>query len=244
MSDRDTPPPLDDDVSDLVRAERRRTSAPEAAKNEVRAGIDALLTAKPGHARADRGGGTVEGLVRRGVSAPGVVLIAAAAFTAGGLAGVWWDRRQHEPPADAAPAISAPAPPVITAPPVLPSLPSSAPSAPSSAPAPQASRATAPAKGAPEAGAGTGDASLAKERALIDRARSAIARGRPADALDAVDEHARAFPKGQLAEEREVLAVQALAQAGRIREATERAAQFRKRWPESVLTPVVDEALR
>jgi hypothetical protein len=85
---------------------------------------------------------------------------------------------------------------------------------------------------------------LAKERALVDRARAAIARGRPGDAQEAVDEHARDFPNGQLAEEREALAVQALAQAGRMREAAERAAAFRKRWPNSVLTPVVDEALR
>jgi hypothetical protein len=41
-----------------------------------------------------------------------------------------------------------------------------------------------------------------EERVLVDTARTALARGREADALTAIEEHARQFPRGRLAEER------------------------------------------
>lgn len=88
------------------------------------------------------------------------------------------------------------------------------------------------------------DPSLARERTLLDMARTALARGSTADALAAVDTHAREFPTSQLAEEREVLAVQALDSAGRTDEAKRRATSFRSRWPRSPLIPIVDEASR
>jgi hypothetical protein len=85
------------------------------------------------------------------------------------------------------------------------------------------------------------DNALAQERALIEAARSAVARRDGASALAATERHARAFPAGQLAEERSALAVQALALAGRSGEAKERAAQFRKNYPNSVFLAVVDD---
>jgi hypothetical protein len=88
------------------------------------------------------------------------------------------------------------------------------------------------------------DTDLSAERALIERARSALARGDGAAALLPIAEHERQFPSGQLAEEREVLAVQALAIAGRTAEATARGARFRKAFPGSLMLPIVDEALR
>lgn len=92
--------------------------------------------------------------------------------------------------------------------------------------------------------AGGHDVDLARERALVDRARSALARGDAAGALAAADEHRKAFPRGQLAEEREVVAIQALATAGRTDEAANRAGAFRKTYPSSLLLPIVDAALR
>jgi dienelactone hydrolase len=53
----------------------------------------------------------------------------------------------------------------------------------------------------------------------------------------ALDAHAREFPAGCLAEEREALAVHALAAHGRTREVSARARAFRMRH-----TPVYDEA--
>ncbi len=88
------------------------------------------------------------------------------------------------------------------------------------------------------------DVDLARERALVDRARSALARGDAAGAIGAAEEHRKAFPRGQLAEEREVVAIQGLAAAGRSEEAANRAGAFRKAYPSSLLLPIVDAALR
>ena len=88
------------------------------------------------------------------------------------------------------------------------------------------------------------DADLSAERAIIERARSALARGDGDGALVAVARHEREFTKGQLVEEREVIAVQALVTVGRIQQAAERGARFRKSFPNSLLLPIVDEALR
>jgi len=86
------------------------------------------------------------------------------------------------------------------------------------------------------------DASLARERTLLDMARTALSRGDANAALASLETHAREFPQSQLSEEREVLAIQALASAGRMPEARQRAAAFRKRFVNSSLTPIVDEA--
>jgi len=85
---------------------------------------------------------------------------------------------------------------------------------------------------------------LAGELALVQMARTAIARGNFVDALDAASRHERLFPRGHLAEERESLAIQALAGAGRGPEARARAERFHVRYPRSVLLPAVDASLR
>jgi hypothetical protein len=87
------------------------------------------------------------------------------------------------------------------------------------------------------------DVDLAAERALLEVARTALARGDSASALAALDQHAGRFPRGRLIEERESLAVQALAASGRRDEAQRRAEQFRRRSPDSMLLPAVEEAL-
>lgn len=87
------------------------------------------------------------------------------------------------------------------------------------------------------------DDSLGDEMALVARAQTALHRGLYESALSALDEHARRFPRGDLAEEREALAVQALARAGRDDEASARASRFEARYPRSVLVPVVRAAV-
>ena len=87
------------------------------------------------------------------------------------------------------------------------------------------------------------DVDLAGERALVDRARTALSRGQSGDALDALDAHASRYPRGRLSEEREALAVDALARAGRMDAARERATRFRRVYPNSVFGAVVDAAL-
>lgn len=87
------------------------------------------------------------------------------------------------------------------------------------------------------------DTQLSQERGLLEVARTALARGDVAATLDAVERHARDFPDGRLAEEREVLFIQALVQAGRKDEAARHAASFRKQFPDSLMGPAVDAAL-
>jgi hypothetical protein len=83
--------------------------------------------------------------------------------------------------------------------------------------------------------------SLAKERDLVEAARTALARGRPADALAFVERHARDHARGQLSEEREVLAITALESLGRREEARVRRMRFARAFPDSVLLPPAAE---
>ncbi|CAN5846697.1 hypothetical protein BH11MYX4_BH11MYX4_29340 [soil metagenome] len=84
---------------------------------------------------------------------------------------------------------------------------------------------------------------LVREREVIDAARAALTHGRPADALTATARHAERWPRGHLAEEREVIAIQALAASGRRAEADRRASAFKRSFPASMLIPAVDQAL-
>lgn len=78
------------------------------------------------------------------------------------------------------------------------------------------------------------DEQLAKERLVLDRARSAILSSKFDDALSAIREHEKTFEAPLLAEEREYLAIRALASAHDIEGATTRLEQFERRWPSSV----------
>ena len=73
---------------------------------------------------------------------------------------------------------------------------------------------------------------LQRETELIMAARSEIAAG-PGAALARLDDHRREFPDGQLAPERELLAVDALRRLNRIGEARDRALDLARRFPSS-----------
>lgn len=71
------------------------------------------------------------------------------------------------------------------------------------------------------------------ELALIERAQRSLA-GAPAEALQIAREHSRRFgPRATMAQEREVIAVDALHRLGRDRQARARADAFHRRWPGS-----------
>jgi hypothetical protein len=106
----------------------------------------------------------------------------------------------------------------------------------------EANPANAP-KEPPAASSIAGAVDLAGERALLDRARHVLAQGNATDAERTLAMHARRFPAGLLAEEREALAIKTLADLGRIDEARRRAARFKERFPTSIFGPAVDEAL-
>ena len=99
---------------------------------------------------------------------------------------------------------------------------------------------TKPAQSAPPI-SGSG---LAAERALLDVARAALGRGSPEEALEAAMRHAREYPSGVLTEEREALAIRALAASGNRDAAVARASRFRSRYPKSLLLPAVEGATR
>ena len=61
--------------------------------------------------------------------------------------------------------------------------------------------------------------------------------------LPAVHEHETRWPHGALEEEREVLAIRALARSGQTAAACSRAARFRRRFPASMLSDVVSSTL-
>jgi len=86
--------------------------------------------------------------------------------------------------------------------------------------------------------------SYAAELALLQRAQSEYAGQDFPDALVLVAEHARRFPRGRLAEEREALRVRSLAGASRGQEARHALAAFARRFPHSVLLPRLQEAAR
>lgn len=73
---------------------------------------------------------------------------------------------------------------------------------------------------------------LDRELLLVEKAQGAL-RADPAGALATAAVHLREFPSGQLAQEREVVAIEALVALGRGEEATARAAAFRAKWPTS-----------
>lgn len=101
-------------------------------------------------------------------------------------------------------------------------------------------KATAPSR---DAAPSSRDSDLAAERVLVQQARVALARGENLAALDAAQQHAREFPRGRLREEREAIAIQALAQAGETGQAQTRAALFREAFPASVFLPAVEAAV-
>jgi hypothetical protein len=79
---------------------------------------------------------------------------------------------------------------------------------------------------------GTEAAPTATELELVQRAQAALASD-PNRALTLTNEHARTYPKGELVEEREVIAVEALARLGRSEEASRRAHAFVRRFPQT-----------
>ena len=85
---------------------------------------------------------------------------------------------------------------------------------------------------------------LAAEQALLDPARVALAHGDGAEALARLDAHERRFPGGALSQEREAMAIHALVLTGDHARAQMRADSFRSRYPDSVLWPMIDAALR
>lgn len=126
-----------------------------------------------------------------------------------------------------APAADAPPAPAITAV-------ASSTSAPTS-PLPSTRIAVEPSKSSARAAGGP------SEPALLEQARRVLASD-PAAALALTGQHATLFPRGVLAQEREVIAIEALRRLNRSAEADRRAAAFAKAFPGSVHQRAVEDA--
>jgi hypothetical protein len=139
---------------------------------------------------------------------------------------------RHGPELPAAPTVTIAAEPAVEAP----SPPAVAPAAEPVVVKPVAPPPDRATQGEPSS-AGSRDRGLAAERKLVEMARSALARGHIEGALAALHRHARAFPRGQLAEERDSLFVQALVAKGDLAKARDRAAHFHRQYPHSLFGP-------
>lgn len=257
--------PIPADLRALLEAEKSGGEAPDGARERVllrlvgtfglgvAGGLAAGAPAKP----AGSSGGTPAASSAAGVvhaARASRLLQAAALFLTGagaGAGGYHLSQRARHPTTAVArrlivetPRSDLPPPtPTVVVPVVVPVLPPVGASAARARPPTVKPRAPA-ASSAPEAGPEDGDQGLAAERTLLEIARTALARGQGEDALTALRSHARQFPSGELAEEREGLLVEALVVTRKYDLARERAARFKKRYPLSLFAPVVEQALQ
>jgi hypothetical protein len=79
-------------------------------------------------------------------------------------------------------------------------------------------------------------AALTAELGALDAARSTLARGDARGALSLLDAYFRAYPRGRLALEGEVMRIDALARSGQVELSRQHATAFLRRHPNSVLT--------
>jgi hypothetical protein len=221
MSEPEAPAPLDDDLRALLGRAAGLEATPTEARARLRARLPAVAGAGPG------GGGPAP-------ASPGVLRrlgpLAVSFVLGGGAGGLIVAKVVRQRPPDAARVVYVDRP-VPTPTPALP---------PAAAPPPVADG--VPASRPRRARAGASDA-LARERQLLDLARGALERGEAAAALAATARHERLFPEGVLVQEREAMAIRALAMLGRLPEARTRAARFRERFPDSVLWPAIASSI-
>jgi hypothetical protein len=105
------------------------------------------------------------------------------------------------------------------------------------------SRAEEPRDRARPAAGGDGADDPAAELALLERAQRAL-RGNPDSALALAEAHRAQFPRGQFAQEREMLAIEALLDLDRVPAARRRAALFERRHPRSSHLPRLRDLLQ
>ena len=213
------------ETRDFLASARRAHDAPADAKERVRAGL-VLSLGVP----ADVGGrsGTVP---RTGAGAPWLTaakLAVVVAIVGGGLALVLGRTHTTHAPADAPSVGSTERAPTAAAPPLeVPAVVAAA------DPPASTAIAVAPATRAHEPRVADANRSVAAEVAILRRVSDALRAGDAKGALAGVDEHARRFPSGALAEERDMERIVALCALGRRNEAARATSQFSRAYPSS-----------
>lgn len=243
-------PPLDRELAQLLaKASEAHEPYLASVTSAVRDGVDRALILRGGSA-SDGGGGAGAGVddaittqnagatsLARAAAWKTAAIAGAVGLAAGSVGGYSIGTRTATAPTAAmrveprAPesAIDAAAPDPIVA---TSATTSEAPPKPSSAPSPAptlsgSTTARAPIPSPPIRSA------LRQERELVDAAGAALRAGHAAEALAAAERHAQRFPDGQLAEEREVVTIEALIALDRRDEARARGQRFHRRFPAS-----------
>jgi hypothetical protein len=259
-------PPMDPEILGLLERERsdpfaeggglRRAAMAKrlqhAAVAMAAVGAASVTGAAADAARAALQDG-LEGQAKRLVSwgLASKIGVASLLFAAGGVAGGWWTAHRA---GDLAPSSSRSSSAVVAGPTESSPLSSTKPDE----TAPPSDVPTVSVDSLPRAAAGLGShaalqplpsasaapsaTSLGEEQRLLDMARAAVARQAYSAALATLGEHATRFPRGRLAEERELLYVQALAGSGNTAQASERAKAFERQFPGSIFLPAVKAA--
>lgn len=258
---------LDDDVAALLRRETADTSLPGThvararERLELRLGLGAVgavgagaaatadEVASTSNAGAKAAGESAFTAGAKTVSRGVLGAVAATTFVMGIATGWVASRTLERTEASDVRASSSPAATTFDAPPPRPNVASidEPPTSPSPV-APPISPAS-PSSVSPSAlTSRVGPSSIAvdtskEERALLDQARRAVNEGDGERALVLVETHAKNFPRGALAEERDVLRIQALAAVGQAERARTAVEAFRKKYPASPFLPAVESRL-
>lgn len=243
--------PPDGELTALFSAERAQHVFSDAMRATVLRGVERAILLAPavivGAGAAAAVGSASAAAASKAWTTKMVVTLAALSFGVGIVAGVVGTKVLAPQPqiAPTLPTAVTSATAVRTAelstPP--PPIPEPTPEA-TSPPLPPAQVASARTAATASARADGSPSTLARESEIIEKGRTALARGRAADALAAVDEHKRLFPRGRLGEEREELAIRALRVAGRADEANARAKEFVKSYPSSIYLGAIEAPKR
>jgi len=200
-------------LPDVVRARALARARATVAASAESAPVPAAVTPARGHGR-------------RIALAAGLALLVGAAGAGAAIRGGVLERFRSAPPPAPAERIAPPRPQVL----------------PAVAQEPEPIAKTKTIEKRRPARPPTAQESYAAEVGLLRRAHVAYASQDFSSALVLVAEHARRFPNGRLAEEREALRVRSLVSSGRTDEARRAVAAFAARFPRSVLLPRLREA--
>lgn len=225
------PDPLPDDLRSLLDAERELDAPATETHERLFSRLTPLFVPPMGGVagKGDAGGSTAPGAASATLKAGlGAKLLVPAICTALGAAG---GAATHAYLAGA----HAEAPPARSAVPVMVSPPPTADETPEPEAASSAAGATS--RGASE----PSGSSLRAERLLLESATAALLRGDTASATTTLQKHARLYPRGALAEERESLWVKVLRAQGNDKVAEQRATEFKRKFPSSLQQGTVDK---
>jgi hypothetical protein len=222
------------ELARLIAAERAAGQLPAPARARIWEGIESSLLLPPVSPGPSVGRALRRALLSRGA-------VAAVSVALGGVGGM--KLQAHR---DQLSQLAAPVPVTVVAPaaptPVSPPLTAPAPPPP---PTKTVARVREPAPVLPSNKPTTeAQSALSRERTAIDTARTALARGDAKGALQLLVAHAHDFPAGAFAEEAAALRIQALLRSGAEPEAREAAAEFRAKYPRSLILPALEQSLK